>query len=85
MEEMSKRVRPWTDSLDLNQLKQTCDSQSNELSRANIHLQTLRTKITQLEYELGDTQKVIYYVISIYFYWYSIILYTGNGVSKICY
>ena len=50
-------MRPWTDSLDLNQLKQSCESQAYELSRANIHLQTLRTKITQLEYELSDTQK----------------------------
>ena len=57
IEVVSKKVRPWTDSLDLNQLKQSCESQAHELSRANIHLQTLRTKITQLEYELSDTQK----------------------------
>ena len=59
MDQMSKRVRPWTDSLDLNQLKQSFESQSKELSRSNIHLQTLRTKITSLEYKLSDTEKEI--------------------------
>lgn len=53
-----RRIRPWTDTLDVNQLKHTCEQQKSEISRVNLHLQTLKTKITQLEYKLMDVQKV---------------------------
>ncbi len=58
MGKLNRRASPWTGALDIDQLRNTCQSQANDISKANVHLQTLRSRVTQLEFELLDSTKV---------------------------